>query len=42
MLTIQKKIRVAMTDYRIVSGCIYIMGKLFLLPDDELHIQVVY
>ena len=39
---IRKEIRVAMADCRIVSGYIYVRGKLFLPPDDELRIQAIY
>ena len=39
---IQKKIKVAMTDYRITNGHIYIRDRLFLPPDDELQTQVIY
>jgi hypothetical protein len=38
---IRKEIRVAMADCRIVSGHIYIRGKLFLPPDDELRTQAI-
>ena len=39
---IRKEIRVAMANCRIVSGHIYVRGKLFLPPDDELRIQAIY
>ena len=39
---IWKEIRVVMANCRVVSGHIYIGGKLFLSPDDELRIQAIY
>jgi hypothetical protein len=39
---LRKELRISMTDCRLQSGRIWYRDRLFVPPDDELHIQILY